>query len=311
MKNEPLVSIIIPTFNYGLLITDTIRSIKAQTYSNWEIIIVDDGSTDHTKDVVSEYLEDPRIAYFYQENTGLSGARNTGISKARGQYIQFLDADDLISEHKLESQILQFENDGELGISYSGAVYFKDGNLEKLYKTLELTDNDWMPQLKGDKIEALNALIASNIMPVNAVLIKRKVVEAVGYFDTSLRSLEDWDYWFRCALLFDIRYLDDKLAYAMVRVHSSSMSQNRLRMLIVELELRKNIDYFLLKSDLFEENRTLLLNKNRKSIKSQTAYIIRNANFFESKVLKQLIDRVGLKVFAAAYLKAINDSRKH
>jgi glycosyltransferase involved in cell wall biosynthesis len=107
---DTLVSIIVPCYNYGYFLPETLDSILAQSYTKWECIIVDDGSTDNTKDVATTYLiTDQRFRYIYQNNRGLSAARNTGIKLSKGSYIQFLDADDLLQEKKLESQICFLE----------------------------------------------------------------------------------------------------------------------------------------------------------------------------------------------------------
>src|SRR4051812_16561576 len=95
--NDPKVSIIIPAYNASGVIAEAIQSIQSQTWQNWELVIINDGSTDHTEDVVSQYLADPRIVYSKQENMGCSAAKNTGLALASGQFIQYLDADDLLS----------------------------------------------------------------------------------------------------------------------------------------------------------------------------------------------------------------------
>src|SRR6185295_252898 len=97
MAYSPLATIIIPAYNYGHFIAQSIESVQAQTYSNWECIIVDDGSTDDTANVVRKFTEqDERVKFFKQRNQGLAAARNTGIANSSGEYVQFLDADDLI-----------------------------------------------------------------------------------------------------------------------------------------------------------------------------------------------------------------------
>ena len=103
---HPLVSVIIPCYNYALYLPESVGSIIKQTYSNWECIIVDDGSTDNTKEVVQQLCaKDDRIKYFLQSNSGPTVARNYGLAVAKGDLIQFLDADDLIENPKIEKQV--------------------------------------------------------------------------------------------------------------------------------------------------------------------------------------------------------------
>ena len=105
-----LVSIIMPAFNSSKTIFDSINSVQSQTYQNWEMIIIDDGSTDNTKDIITPFLSDYRIKYLRQLNSGPSIARNNGINKAKGKYLAFLDSDDLWKPNKLDIQIKYLDN---------------------------------------------------------------------------------------------------------------------------------------------------------------------------------------------------------
>jgi glycosyltransferase involved in cell wall biosynthesis len=114
MAAEPLVSVIIPCYNYGRYLGDALDSIAAQTYSHWECLVVDDGSTDNTSDVGMQYAEkDSRFSYIYQQNGGVSSARNTALNKAKGKYIQLLDADDMLEPDKLQLQVSLLEENQE------------------------------------------------------------------------------------------------------------------------------------------------------------------------------------------------------
>ena len=103
------VSIIMPTYNSSRWISDSIQSVLDQYYEQWELLIVDDGSTDNTKNIVKDFLNDKRIKYYYQENYGPATARNIGISKASGKYLAFLDSDDIWKPNKLELQLNHFK----------------------------------------------------------------------------------------------------------------------------------------------------------------------------------------------------------
>src|SRR6266852_191572 len=127
-----LVSVIITSYNYGHFIAQALDSVLAQTYSNWECIVVDDGSTDNTREVVERYAEaNPRIRYFWQENQRLAAARNTGIAKSSGEYFQFLDADDLIERRKLECQVEVLEHHQEIDIVYGDVRYIASENSDQ------------------------------------------------------------------------------------------------------------------------------------------------------------------------------------
>ena len=121
MSAEPLVSIVLPTHNRANLLPKSIDSVLAQTYSHWELIVVDDGSNDATLEVVGKY-NDPRIHCVSQVNRGLPGARNTGIAMARGQYLAFLDADDAYHAEKLKWHVEHLETEPEVGLSYASRV---------------------------------------------------------------------------------------------------------------------------------------------------------------------------------------------
>jgi glycosyltransferase involved in cell wall biosynthesis len=308
---SPLVSIIIPSYNYDKYIDQTIINLCEQSYKNIEIIIVDDGSTDDTEKVVRSFIEkDARVKYFYQENKGLSAARNFGIEKSSGQYMQFLDADDLISKEKLKYQINHFLSDETLDISYTRAFYFTDENPNKLYKTLDLTNEEWMPKLIGDKLSTVKALFSYNIMPVNAALVKRSIINKVGLFNKSLKSLEDWEYWLRCSILGKFSFIDELQAFALIRVHKTSMSQDRNRMLKLEIGLRVFMQKIITSLKLNHKDEKDLQLQNNKKIRSLLSSEINKLGFFNFKVFASLIKETGLKNFLRGYFKAINDFRK-
>ena len=122
---KPLISIVIPCYNGGATILEAVQSALDQTYENLEIIIVDDGSTDNSGTIVRELMStEPRLSLYTQENKGLSAARNTGLSYAKGQYIVFLDADDKLKETYIELALTYHQKDGETTIVYSNMELF-------------------------------------------------------------------------------------------------------------------------------------------------------------------------------------------
>lgn len=310
---KPLVTIIIPAYNYQKFLPETITSVLAQKYQNFELIVVDDGSTDKTKDVVTEFVaNDSRIKYFYQPNTGLSAARNLGIKNAKGEYIQFLDADDLLSDLKLSLQVEQMEKDARIDISYTMAYYFVDGNVAKLYNSIALKQDDWMPKLNASGYEVLEMLVKQNIMPVNSVLIRTSSLRKIGFFDQSLKSLEDWDFWISCAFKeFNFAFLPLEEAFALIRVHQNSMSQNRKKMWSYEVIVRIRIKNLIKDCSFINSGQKKILEKSN----SRHNKVILSGLIKESKLsFKEsfgLIRNAGLSQFLASYLKALNDNRKN
>ncbi|MBK8102686.1 MAG: glycosyltransferase family 2 protein [Cellvibrionales bacterium] len=238
---QPLVSIVVPTYNYAVFLAEAVESALHQSHKNIEVIIVDDGSTDNTA-VVAQALvqQDARVRYIYQPNQGLSAARNTGIKNAQGDFLVFLDADDVMHAHKIATHWVHFKREPLTDISYGSSRYFLSGQPEKTFASIALDEQDWMPKVSGSTAEIMPTLIANNMMPVCSAMLRRRVVDAVGGFDTSLKSLEDWDYWLRVATQkFYFSYSDDQQLAAYIRVHGISMSQNTLRMLQVQYGLRR------------------------------------------------------------------------
>ncbi len=227
--NEPLVTIIVPCYNYGHLLGETLDSIKKQTYKNWECIIVDDGSTDSSSIVSNNYcIKDNRFKYIYQDNRGLSAARNTELKHAKGKYIQLLDADDLISPNKIEMQC-QIVEENLTDISITTSEYFYHENYQDRFI------NNFGLDLIEEKViigfDLFKYFLADNRIPVSSPLIRREIIETIGDFDTQLKSLEDWDYWFRI-LLKNYKFSLDftSTPQTSIRISHNSMSRNKTTM---------------------------------------------------------------------------------
>lgn len=182
----PTVSIIVPAYNQSRYLGDAIRSALAQTRADLEVIVVDDGSTDDTP-AVCQGFTDPRVRYVWQENRGLSAARNTGLREARGEFLSFLDSDDQFLPEKLELLLAAFERDPGLGLVAGQAV---------------LIDQEGRPigEVFDRPLPAgLADLLLGNPLHVGSVLLRREWQARVGHFDETLRSYEDWDMWLRLA----------------------------------------------------------------------------------------------------------------
>lgn len=186
----PAVSVIIPAYNAKNTIIETIQSLQKQTFSDFEVIVINDGSTDNTLEVLSA-IQDSRIKVFSYENGGLPVARNRGISQATGEFITFLDADDLWTSDKLELQIAALQQHPEAGVAYSWTAFI-DENSEFLYAWAPLFyEGNVYPQL----------LIRNFISSGSNIIVRRQFIEASGEFDPLLKSAEDWDYYIRLAAL--------------------------------------------------------------------------------------------------------------
>ena len=242
LNDKPLVSVIVPTYNYGRFIGETLECLRTQTYANWECIIVDDGSTDDTAEQVARFIEqDARFKFLRQENARQAAAKNNGLRNSAGQYIQFLDADDLIESQKLEKQVEYLEAHPEVDLVYGSMRYFTtEAPDERLYWVWGGENKPWMPETSGSGKEVLTALVRKNIMVINSPLIRRSVVDAVGLFDNLLA--EDWDYWVRCAAAgMRFQFEDLPGTMALVRYHSASSSHNRRRMYVSVISIREKV----------------------------------------------------------------------
>lgn len=206
----PQISVIMPAYNAERWIATSIESVLSQTFADLELIIVDDGSSDGTSQVIQSY-NDPRICYFYQDNKGLAGARNKGLTHATGVYIAFLDADDLWHPTMLETCITYLEKNYDKSIVRTGYFYIGLDN-EKLPKNL-----NWYSWC-GD---VLDHLLVNDVFVLHAALFRRDCIETAGLFDESLKRCVDWDIWIRIAAAgFKFGFVSKPLA--MYRQHDSN-----------------------------------------------------------------------------------------
>jgi len=310
---QPLVSIIIPCFNYAHLISDTLESLLNQQYAHWEAIIVDDGSTDNTERVIMNFIEtDERITYLKQESRGVSVARNLGIKHAKGEFLQFLDADDLVSPGKINSQVLYLTENSSEDICFCRTFYFKHPDHTILYSSFQLQDDDIAlpPDLQGSGFEVISELLVKNLM-ICSPLFRRRVIEKVPGFKPGVAYAEDHNFWFRCALEnFTFHYLDNPDVYSCVRVHAKSVSQNKFELLEGESKFRVEIRQLVIKSTLSENQKMTLLNLNNNLLKRLYRQMIDLAGFTSTDLLKRVYLVSGIKDFTSSYLKELNKQRK-
>lgn len=228
MSRKPLVSVIVPCYKQAFYLNEALACVQAQTFQDWECIIVNDGSPDNTSDVAHEWEnKDSRFCYIEKSNGGISSARNRGVNEAKGDYIQFLDADDLIESKKLEWQVSFLGRYPNVGIVYSDQRYFTTEVPQQRRFTLFDPDEPWVESRWLDSRPFLEKLLECNMMAVNSPLVRRAVLQHVGLFDDRLRTMEDWHYWLRCAAKGNGFYFAPATnTLALVRIHSASASHN-------------------------------------------------------------------------------------
>lgn len=184
----PLISVVIPAYNAQKTILETIHSVLNQTVSNFEIIVINDGSQDNTLNLLST-ISDPRLKVFSYKNGGLSVARNRGISNATGEFISFLDADDLWTTDKLELQVAALQKNPNAGVVYSWTQFIDEhSNLLFLQPPV---------YLEGDVYRDL--LVSNFISSGSNIMVRRKYIDLVGEFDPAVNAAADWDYYLRLA----------------------------------------------------------------------------------------------------------------
>ena len=188
--NSKLVSIIIPVYNAEKYLKETLDSVITQTYKNWECIIVDDGSTDYSKNIALDFCRnDNRFNYYCQKNSGPSVARNYGVSNARGDYIQYLDADDVLLPERLEMMIEKSANVGDNVILYSNVLHGHDN----IYNTSSFS----RPTSIGCDItfnDMYRKFLLDFIFPPTCVFFPRESVSRIKW-NEKLNHSEDWDYY--------------------------------------------------------------------------------------------------------------------
>jgi len=219
LQTIPLVSIIIPAYNAEQTLTETLESVRQQTFQSWEVIVVDDGSRDATVRVGEQFARcEPRVRVLQQPNGGASVARNTGIAQARGVWLLFLDADDMILPDHLANLIATIEQHPEAGAAFTGWAYMTPDNR----------------RMKGSPLPETGDLFAgfahTALFAIHACLVRRDIVLQAGAFDPSLRTCEDWDLWQRIARI-GITWVRCEGETAIYRMRPHSLSRNVEKML--------------------------------------------------------------------------------
>ncbi len=236
MSGNPLVSVVCPAYNCAQFIAPALESVFAQTFHPIEVIVVDDGSTDSTPELIKSYRE---VCYLRQVNSGPSAARNSGIRAARGEYVAFLDLDDLWIPEKLSNQVAALESCPEAGLAFSDMSLFSNGGSEELtmFQKYRLTAEYFGHERLIDR--AVAKLVTMNFIPTSSVVARKTALTQAGGFDEQFRKSEDWDLWLRMALRYPIIYSPELLT--LKRVHEVNTSRDSEGMNVASLQVLEKL----------------------------------------------------------------------
>jgi glycosyltransferase involved in cell wall biosynthesis len=272
---QPKVSVIIPTFNSGRYLPEAVGSVFNQTLINWELIVVDDGSTDQTPEVIKPYLSDNRVKYLFQNNNERSAARNKGLNHSLGEYIQFLDADDLIHSEKLKRQSDYLDCHEGVDVVLSEYCFFKD-NVPGVFVG---------PPIQKHSGDIKKDMLRGNFVVVNSPLTKKEAIRSVGGFDETLTDSEDWDLWLRMLLSGIVfKRIEDQLAF--VRLRQKRTTGNRLN--------RYSGRYQVIKKNLKNVQKDSIYWHSAKRCFVRSKLAVMRENLYQgrfSKILKVILDK--------------------
>ncbi|MDI9308976.1 MAG: glycosyltransferase [Limnohabitans sp.] len=295
-----LVSIIIPCYNQANFLEESLQSVLEQNYKDWECIIVNDGSIDNTEDVAKKWIDkDKRFKYFFKQNGGLSSARNYGVSKSNGDFIQFLDSDDLLNSEKLDLSIQKVNFNSEYSVVISNFKMFEDDISKAQHPYCKL----FLELFELDSI--LNKWDFDFSIPIHCGFFSRKIFDTCT-FDEDLKAKEDWHFWIQ---LFhkklNVNFIDLPLAF--YRMHPNSMTkspaimiENHSRVLnkIKEITTPEEYENLLLNRSIQYYNKVNNLNLKIVQLKNSNSYL--GGLFF-----KKIISKLGMLSFSRSIFKII------
>jgi glycosyltransferase involved in cell wall biosynthesis len=223
---NPIVSVIIPVYNGERYLAETIESVIAQTEVNWEIIAVNDGSTDDSQAILQEYAKKipDRIKVITVENGGVSRARNTAVAAARSIYVAFLDQDDLFAPRKLERQVEMFSRNRNLGISFTNVMFIDEKGSVLRENAIKLGVKH-----RGNVFECL---VFENFIGISSVMLKKELYVKTGGFDPRFSLAEDYDFLLKVTQESSVDYIDEPLL--LYREHGDSGTHTKIDRLIDE-----------------------------------------------------------------------------
>ena len=237
MTQPSLVSVIIPAYNCAQFLASALDSVFAQTYKLIEVIVVDDGSTDASADIVHSYHD---VVYVRQNNRGPSAARNAGVGIAQGEFIAFLDADDLWEPAKLTEQIAILDANPRAGLVFSDMRLFDESESSQpsMFGKYGMTADFFGEETRV--VDCVRKLVRANFIPTSSVVVRRQALVHTGGFDEQYRKAEDWDMWLRIALHFPVIYSPKLLV--LKRVHDVNVSHDAEGMNVAAVQVLEKFD---------------------------------------------------------------------
>lgn len=242
-SEKPTISVIIPTYNSSAYIVRTLDTVLSQTVLPDEIVIVDDGSTDNTVQTIKDYKEKNKdilenIYVFRQENMGAGAARNRAIEEATGEWIAFLDSDDLWDSHKLEIVAEAIYNHPEVNMIAHDEYSVQEKDLEN--KTLCSLHENYKPDE-----DLFLQLYRGNIFSTSCMVVKKEILLKAGGFDVTLKSAQDYDMWIRCGLYGKLYFIDKALETYVIR--PGNITANTYRRYKCEMKICRKYTYEIMK----------------------------------------------------------------
>jgi glycosyltransferase involved in cell wall biosynthesis len=271
---SPLISVIMPLYNKRHFIKRAIESIQKQTFANWELIIVDDGSTDGSSEMIPK--DDPRIKLFIQENKGPGAARNNGVKIASGDFITFLDADDYYYPFKLETEMNLLWKEQKAEWMMSAFEYEKSGRIEKKYiKDIEGNEIKGEPRIFDNALKQL--LVAG--WHINGLCIKKRLLEDVGGFNESMKCYEITELMIRCALKQPFVVIYNNALYRVVDVDNSAF---KIYDNLIEGRRQMGESLYILSKD-NPEYSDLLMSRSQNALYSYVAMLILKGEGYKAR----------------------------
>ena len=200
MTDRPLVSVVIATYNMARFLPLALRSALGQSYENIEVLVIDDGSQDDTRAVMAPFRSDPRVRYIFQQNGGQASAKNHGIREAQGEYVAFLDADDMWVSDKLERQMPLFLRSPAVGVVYSRFAYIDEAGSELRVEDYEL----FRGRVSGP-------MLIRNFIGFGTSVVRKECFDRLGSFDEAIGMGIDYDLWLRFSTQYEFDYVDRPL----------------------------------------------------------------------------------------------------
>jgi glycosyltransferase involved in cell wall biosynthesis len=278
--NQPLVSVILTTYNRAHIVSKSLQSVLTQTYRNFEVIVIDDNSTDNTKEIITNIAyKDSRVKYFRNnENKGLAGARNVGINLAKGEFIAFADDDEWFP-NKLEKQVNLLQTLPEnFAVAYSG--FYKVIGTEKIY----IPPKNIYPK-EGS---ILSSLLKGNFVGTPSILVRKSALLDVGLFDEKLLMFEDWELVIRLSKKYQFKLIDEPLFISYDSPNSVNKQKGVIFAHTVEYILEKHFADFekdkeALSNWYFEVGRHYILNNQKKLGLKYLKLALKNDPYNKSK----------------------------